>query len=136
MQELISNLVCNGVEAIGPGAGWVTIATRLSPVDKPSVHAPLLREEIQPGTYVTLEISDTGSGMDKETASRMFDPFFTTKFMGRGLGLAAVQGIVHGHKGAILVYSAPGHGTTISTLFPVAAPTSPASRDHSAGRRG
>jgi PAS domain S-box-containing protein len=125
MQELISNLVCNGVEAIGPGAGWVTIATRLLPVDKPYVYARLLREEIQPGTYVTLEISDTGSGMDKETVSRMFDPFFTTKFMGRGLGLAAVQGIVNGHKGAILVYSAPGLGTTISTLFPVAAPTSP-----------
>jgi hypothetical protein len=63
--------------------------------------------------------------MDKETVARIFDPFFTTKFLGRGLGLAAVQGTVHGHKGAILVDSAPGQGTTISTLFPVATPTAP-----------
>jgi two-component system cell cycle sensor histidine kinase/response regulator CckA len=125
LQELISNLVCNGVEAIGPGAGWVTIATCLLSVDRPYIHGLAVREEIQPGTYVTLEITDTGAGMNKETVSRMFDPFFTTKFMGRGLGLAAVHGIVHRHKGAILVDSAPGRGTTVSMLFPVAAPTSP-----------
>jgi PAS domain S-box-containing protein len=124
IQELISNLVCNGVEAMGPYEGRVTIGTRLLLVDKSSVHEPPLYEEIQPGTYVALEVSDSGSGLDKETAVRMFDPFFSTKFTGRGMGLAAVRGIVRGHKGAILVYSAPGRGTTISALFPVRAPTS------------
>ena len=121
IQELISNLVFNGVEAMEPSTGRVTIATRLLSVDNLYIHAPLLNEEIQPGTYVALEVSDTGSGMDKETVARMFDPFFTTKFLGRGLGLAVAHGIVRGHKGSILVYSAPGQGTTISTLFPVAA---------------
>ena len=120
IQELISNLVCNGVEAIGPDRGRVTIATRLLSVDQPYIHAPLIHEEVQPGTYVALEVSDTGSGMDANTVARMFDPFFTTKFTGRGLGLAAVQGIVRGHRGRILVYSAPGQGTVIGALFPVA----------------
>ncbi len=125
MQELISNLICNAVEAIGPGGGRVTVATRLAPLDYFYIHPPLLHEEIQPGTYVTLEVSDTGSGMDKETIARMFDPFFTTKFTGRGLGLAAARGIVHGHRGAILVYSAPGQGTTMSALFPAAGLAAP-----------
>src|SRR5262249_37499933 len=88
IQELISNLVFNGVEAMGPSAGRVTIATRLLTVDNLYIRAPLLHEEIQPGTYVALEVSDTGSGMDKETVARIFDPFFTTRFLGRGLGLA------------------------------------------------
>ena len=125
IQELVANLVSNGVEAIGPDVGQVTVATRLLSMDYLYIHAPLLHEEIQPGTYVALEVSDTGSGMDNETVARMFDPFFTTKFMGRGLGLAAAQGIVHGHKGSILAYSAPGHGTTVSALFPLTAPPAP-----------
>jgi two-component system cell cycle sensor histidine kinase/response regulator CckA len=125
IQELILTLVSNGGEAIGPNAGRVTIATRQLSMDSFYVHPPLLHEELQPGTYVALEVSDTGSGMDEETVARIFDPFFTTKFMGRGLELAAAQGIVRGHKGSILVYSAPGQGTTISMLFPVAAPAVP-----------
>jgi PAS domain S-box-containing protein len=116
--ELILSLVRNGVEAIEPNAGLVTVATRLVPAEEVDVRTPLLREDIQPGTYVALDVSDTGSGMNEETVARMFDPFFTTKFPGRGLGLAVVQGVVRGHKGAILVYSAPGLGTTIRTLFP------------------
>ena len=71
------------------------------------------------GTYVKLEVHDSGCGMDEVTVNRIFDPFFTTKFTGRGLlGLAAVQGIVRGHKGALKVYSRPGSGTTFKILFP------------------
>jgi PAS domain S-box-containing protein len=125
LRELIMSLVCNAVEAIGPNEGRVTVATHLLSVDNPDSLALPPHEELQPGTYVALEISDTGAGMDKETVARMFEPFFTTKFPGRGLGMAVAQGIVHGHKGAILVDSAPGQGTTIRTLFPVAAPYAP-----------
>ena len=75
------------------------------------------------GPYVRIEIEDHGAGMDGDTLAHLFDPFFTTKFTGRGLGLAAVLGIVRGHGGAIRVASELGSGTVATLLFPVAART-------------
>lgn len=76
---------------------------------------------LSPGRYVTLEVQDNGSGMDDETMARIFDPFYSTKFTGRGLGLAAVQGIVRGHKAGLHVASEVGKGTTFTLFFPTAA---------------
>src|SRR5258706_10314258 len=78
----------------------------------------MLAPELPEGEYVFREISDTGWGMNAETQVGIFAPFFTTKFTGRGLGLAAVLGIVRGHKGAMKVYSEVGRGTTFKLLFP------------------
>jgi PAS domain S-box-containing protein len=118
LQQLVLNLVVNGAEAIGEERGRVTIATRTQAVDEAYLRTLLLDEHVKAGLYVVLEVSDTGSGMDEETQARIFDPFFTTKFVGRGLGLAAVQGIVRGHKGAMKVDSQAGEGTTLRVFLP------------------
>lgn len=119
IQQLIMNLVINGAEAIGDRAGTVLVTSGFQDADEQYITTVLAPEHILPGRYVTLEVHDTGVGMSQETISRIFDPFFTTKFQGRGLGLAAVVGIVRGHKGAIKVYSTLGRGTTFKVLFPV-----------------
>jgi PAS domain S-box-containing protein len=107
VQQLIMNLAINAAEAIGEQPGAVTIATS--------------RRETDQETQVVLTVKDTGCGMDQATQAQMFDPFFTTKFAGRGLGLAAVTGIIRTHRGSISVDSAPGCGTTITVVLPASA---------------
>ncbi len=110
-QQLVMNLLINAAEAIGESRPGLVSVTAKSVYVNPG-------DEIRPGMYVSLEVRDNGSGMDEETRSKIFDPFFTTKFTGRGLGLAAAQGIVRGHRGTIRVESAPGKGTTFTVLLP------------------
>jgi PAS domain S-box-containing protein len=117
-RQVVMNLVINASEAIGTKSGVIAISTGCMQCDRKYLSSAWLNEQISEGLYVWLEIADTGCGMDKETASKIFDPFFTTKFTGRGLGMAAVLGIVRGHKGAIKVYSEPGRGTTFKVLLP------------------
>lgn len=118
IQQVIMNLVINAGEAMEGRPGKVWIGTGKITVDSSYIAQTFTRDEITPGTYVFLEVHDEGIGMDEQTRARIFDPFFTTKFTGRGLGLAAVSGIVRGHKGAMRVYSEPGQGTTFKVLFP------------------
>jgi len=118
IQQIVMNLVLNASEAIGDRPGQITIQTRTRSVDEALIQQSRL--DIPAGTYVCLEVQDDGSGMDEATKSRIFEPFFTTRFTGRGLGLAAVHGIVQAHKGAVLVYSEPGKGAHFTVLLPAA----------------
>jgi signal transduction histidine kinase/CheY-like chemotaxis protein len=119
IQQLVMNLVINAAESIPEDReGTVLVTTRTQEVDQTYIEQTLSPGEIVPGEYVALAVHDTGAGMDRATLQRIFDPFFTTKFTGRGLGLAAVIGIVRGHKAALKVYSTPGQGSTFKILFP------------------
>jgi two-component system cell cycle sensor histidine kinase/response regulator CckA len=118
VQQVLMNLVINAAEAIGERGGTVTLSTGVREVTAADHH--LWRasgQPLAPGPYVVLEVRDDGPGMDAETVDRIFEPFFTTKFTGRGLGLAAVLGVVRGHRGALSVESAPGRGTVFRILF-------------------
>lgn len=120
LQQVVMNLVINAAEAIGEHEGTIRLTTRFLHADRALFDTMYLAQELAEGEYVELKISDTGCGMSPETIACVFDPFFTTKFTGRGLGLAAVLGIVRGHNGAIRVESELGNGTTFTLLFPVA----------------
>jgi len=118
LQQVLMNLVINAAEAIGDRSGTVTVTTgtrRVAPEEGAAWQVGA--EPLAPGEYVLLEVADDGPGMDRETLSRIFDPFFTTKFTGRGLGLAAVLGIMRGHGGGLAVKSEAGRGTAFRLLF-------------------
>jgi len=124
IRQIIMNLITNASEAIGDKSGVIALSTGAMECDRTyldDVHEILragLDEPLPESLYVYIEVADTGCGMDSETVKKIFDPFFTTKFTGRGLGMAAVLGIVRGHGGAINIYSEPGKGTTFKVLFP------------------
>jgi signal transduction histidine kinase/CheY-like chemotaxis protein len=118
IRQIIMNLVINASEAIDEMSGVIAITTGCLECNMDYLKDVWLDENLNQGLYVYLEIADTGCGMDTHTLAKLFDPFFTTKFTGRGLGMAAVLGIVRGHKGAIKVYSEPGKGTSFKILLP------------------
>jgi PAS domain S-box-containing protein len=120
LRQVLMNLIINAAEAIGPGNGSITLSTGMMECDRALLDRSRAEAAAPAGTYVYCEVADSGAGMDAATVERMFEPFFTTKFAGRGLGLAAVLGIVRGHGGGILVDSAPGRGTRVRVLLPVA----------------
>jgi two-component system, cell cycle sensor histidine kinase and response regulator CckA len=124
MRQVIVDLVTNAAEAIGEGiTGRISVHTAVVEIDEESIRkGDLGPVAISPGRYVTIEVRDTGCGMNEETQNRIFDPFFTTKFIGRGLGLAAVHGFVRSHKGGVQLHSAPGKGTIFRLLLPAQEP--------------
>jgi signal transduction histidine kinase/ActR/RegA family two-component response regulator len=119
IRQVVMNLVINAADAIGDRSGLVTIRVGHLRADAAYLADVHPEAGLEPGHYAALEVSDTGEGMDAATQARIFDPFFTTKFAGRGLGLAAVLGIVRGHHGALRVYSEPGRGSTFRVVLPL-----------------
>ncbi len=118
LQQVIMNLVTNAAEAIGDAEGSVTLRSGRCELGETDVTGLRVAEALNPGTFVYFEVGDTGSGMDGATQARIFDPFFSTKFTGRGLGLAAMQGIVRGHGGGVQIQSSPGTGTLFRIYLP------------------
>jgi PAS domain S-box-containing protein len=119
LRQVIMNLITNAADALGEREGVIEVRTGSRSYGREELAAGVIHDELPAGTYAFVEVKDDGAGMDAATVERIFDPFFTTKFQGRGLGLAAVLGIVRGHGGTIVVTSAPGAGTTFQVLLPV-----------------
>ncbi len=118
IRQVVMNLIINGAEAVGDGGGIVRISTGIR-------DGGVAGEAEKPGGDVYMEVKDSGAGMNDATKAKIFDPFFTTKFAGRGLGLAAVGGIIRGHMGRLDVQSIPGEGTTFTVFFPAVEPIVP-----------
>jgi PAS domain S-box-containing protein len=118
IRQVIMNLVINASDALGSENGTIRVSTDTKQVTSETLQEARLGQELPPGDYVSVEVTDNGCGMSAETIKRIFDPFFTTKFSGRGLGLAAVLGIVRAHRGAFFVESTLGHGATFRMLLP------------------
>jgi two-component system, cell cycle sensor histidine kinase and response regulator CckA len=119
MQQVTLNLVTNASEALEEKSGEIVITTSSGIFSAAELRSPWIMEELPSGEYVELTVQDTGCGIDPEDMGRIFDPFYTTRFMGRGLGLAAVLGVVRGHHASVRVESRPGRGTTVRILLPV-----------------
>ncbi len=119
VQQVLMNLIINASDAIGDKGGTIRIFTGESSVSRDYLDNIMLGKEAREGRHVFIEVTDTGSGMNRDTVRRVFEPFFSTKFTGRGLGLAAVLNIVKSHNGAIELSSAIGEGTGFKVFFPV-----------------
>jgi PAS domain S-box-containing protein len=144
IRQVVMNLIMNASDSLQEQHGVIDVRTGTRRLDTAFLNSVLCFGELDPGDYAYVEVEDNGCGMSSETVAKIFDPFFTTKFSGRGLGLAAVQGIVRGHHGIINVASSPGQGTLFQVFFPsvgvasqsaaakVAAPE-PASKPHEGG---
>ena len=134
IRQVVLNLITNASEALGDRGGVIRLSTGRQ-------HCEPEYDDLPAGDYVFLEVDDSGCGMDVDTMTKMFDPFYSTKFAGRGLGLAALLGIVRGHKGAVRVESQLSQGTCIRVLLPAEAAASggagvSAGQDESGRARG
>jgi PAS domain S-box-containing protein len=120
IQQVVMNLIINAGEAMGANPGRITVHTnRIELTQNNSEYWKYTNTPLAPGMYALLQVSDNGHGMKPEVLGRIFDPFFTTKFTGRGLGLAAVLGIIRGHGGGVRITSEEGKGTQFEVVFPI-----------------
>jgi two-component system, cell cycle sensor histidine kinase and response regulator CckA len=129
--QVAMNLITNASDALGDRTGTITVTTGVVDLTEADLARSFGAHTVVPGRFAYLEVAEDGCGMDATTQARMFEPFFTTKFAGRGLGLAAVLGIVRGHHGAIEVESALGRGSRVRVCLPVDSSARPAARAES-----
>ncbi len=122
LHEILMSLVANASEAIGKKKGHVAISTGSRWADRELLARTQGFAEPGEGPYAFLRVTDDGSGIAPEVEGRIFDPFFTTRFAGRGLGLAAVLGVLRELRAVVLVESQPGEGSSFTVLFPKEAP--------------
>ncbi len=118
LRQITLNFILNASDALGDKPGDITVTTSFQAVQRETFAECAAGRELREGSYVVLEVRDTGAGMTPATLARIFDPFFTTKFAGRGLGLAAALGIVRGHSGALHVTSEAGRGSVFRLFLP------------------
>ena len=122
VQQVLMNLVVNAGEALVDGQGCVSISLGIRKAAPGEKAGYVPGAEPAAGDYVYLQVADNGTGMDADTLARACDPFFSTRFMGRGLGLPAVLGIMRSHGGGLSLNSQEGKGSTVTALWPLAAP--------------
>ncbi len=118
IRQIVMNLIINASESMGDRGGSITVSAVPVHCGADQLRGTPFGDTLAPGRYIELTVEDTGCGMDEATRERIFEPFFTTKFAGRGLGLAAVLGIVRAHNGALAVRSELGKGTVFRILLP------------------
>ncbi len=118
IRQVVMNLLINASEALEEQSGFIAVSSGAVLCDGEELKRIEFGGDLEPGLYVFFEVADTGTGMGEAVRRRIFEPFFSTKFTGRGLGLAAVLGIVRSHGGGLRIKSEPGKGTTFRVLFP------------------
>jgi signal transduction histidine kinase len=119
IRQVVLNLIINAAEAVDDQHGVITVATGREALDTATLKQMTFGSEVPPGDYVFIDVVDNGHGMSEHTLARMCDPFFSTKDHGRGLGMAAVRGIVGSHRAALRVTSKEGQGTRFRVWFPL-----------------
>jgi PAS domain S-box-containing protein len=120
IEQVLLNLVTNAADAIGDQEGNIRLATGFRELAGAYLQGMFPGQSLAPGAYLTLDVTDNGSGIPPEVLDRIFDPFFTTKSKGRGLGLSAMLGILRAHHGGIKIYTEPGRGSTFRIFLPAA----------------
>ncbi len=131
IRQVAMNLLTNASDALGDKGGIIEVRTAVESLTTEDFGSMYFNDGLPPGRYVSLTVCDTGAGMDEHTLGRIFDPFFTTKFTGRGLGLAAVLGIVRSHSGALRVKTREQEGTSFAVYFPISPEEQPAEHETS-----
>lgn len=127
VKQLLQTLTDNAAEAIegdNKESGTITVSVMQQEFTKADLAEMAFESNASPGNYVVLEVRDNGTGMDESVMKRVFDPYYSTKFTGRGLGMAAAQGIVRGHDAALFISSTLGKGSSVRIAFPVAGASS------------